>query len=804
MSKKTLWFNEVGLEDVKLVGGKNASLGEMIRNLSELGIRVPNGFAVTTDAYQYFLEHNNLVDSIRNDLEQIDYNDHVKLCRIAQKIRRNIQNGEFPKDLENEILEKYKELSLMYKKTDDVKDFEADVAIRSSSTQEDLANISAAGMADSFLNCRGNKNICEKIKACFASLYTERAIDYRKNIIKDVTDVRISVGVQKMIRSDIFSSGVCFSVEVSQGNTDIITINSSWGLGESIVGGLVEPDEILISKPNLKKGYNAIVDKKLGSKLEKMIYSDSIEKRTHMIKVLEEERFRFSITDDQSIELGKWIILLEDYYSEKYGKYTPVDCEFAIDGLNGQLFLVQCRPETVHANNNKNILVEYKFMTEPPKPFAQGIGVCDKIATGKVKIILSLDTRIDKIQFEQGDILVCSFTSPDFEPIMKKASAVIAEVGGVSAHTSIICRELNIPAVLSVENATKIFKNNEVLTVSTAQGDVGYIYKGEVPFIKEETELNFNDPPCKIMLNVADPSQCYKFGKLPNSGIGLLRVEHLINNHIEIHPLALLYPEKITDNDTIERIKEITKGYTDYKEFYIDKLSFGIAKIVSAFIDKNVFLRFSDFKASEYYNLTGGKYFEPIEEASIIGWRGMSRYYSKQFQPAFELECQAVKRVRDIYGFKNLHVMFPFARTTKEVEKVQKILKEQGLERGIDGLQHALMCEVTSNVILADQFAKYVDYVSIGSNDLGMAAIMNSREDALVQHLFEDDEPCLKKMVSMAIKTYHEHGVPIGICGDRPSFDINFFKFLVEEGIDSISLSPNCVIKTFKLLQESA
>lgn len=805
MSKNTLWFNQIGLEDVKLVGGKNASLGEMIRNLSELGIRVPYGFAVTTEAYQYFLEHNNLVDSIRNDLSEIDYNDHVKLCRVAQKIRRNIQNGEFPKDLENEILEKYKELSLMYKKSDDVKDFEADVAIRSSATSEDLANCSFAGAHDTYLNVKCGKNILEKVKNCFASLYTERAIDYRKNVKYDNEIIKISVGVQKMLRADIQGgcAGVAFSLENLYGNENVITINCNYGLGESVVGGTVDVDEIIVHKNNLKKGYKAIVDKKLGSKKEQMIYSDSLEKRTQMIEVHEEDRYKFCISDDHSLELAKWVLILEDYYSKRNGNHINVDCEFGVDGQTGQLFLLQCRPETVHTNNNNNVLVEYKFTEEPPEPVAKGIAVCEKIATGKVKVILTMDTRIDKISFDEGDILVTTFSTPDMEPLMKKSSAVITSVGGVSSHTSIVCRELNKPAILSVTNATKLFKNGDVLTVSTSQGDIGYIYRGAIPFEKQETLLNFSEPPCKIVLNVADPSQAYSFARLPNSGVGLLRLEHLISNHIGIHPMALIQPEKV-DKNTINKIKEITKGYDDLKKFYIDKLVFGIAKISSAFnVEKShIIVRGSDFKSNEFRGLIGGDFFEPHEEAPIIAWRGACKYYSPEFRPAFELECKAMAKVRDELGFKNVHFEFPFVRTTDELIKVQEICKENGMERGKDGLMHCLMCEVTSNVLLADDFAPLVDYISIGSNDLQMASIMCSRDDALVQHLNNEDK-CLRKMISMAIKSYHSHGLKISLCGDKPSFDFEFFKFLVDEGIDAISLSPNCVLKTLKMWEES-
>lgn len=801
-NKLIVWFDKIGLSDVSLVGGKNGSLGEMICNLKKIGIRVPYGFAVTTNAYQYFLEYNNLVESIQNDLNEIDYNDHVILCRIAQKIRISIKNGEFPKDLENEILDKYQELCLMYKPDAD-KNYEVDVAIRSSATCEDLANCSFAGAHDTYLAVKSGKNVLEKIKNCFASLYTERAIDYRKNINYGNNTIKISVGVQKMVRADCGGcAGVAFSCDNLYGNDNVITIHSNYGLGESVVGGTVEVDEIIIHKENLRRGYLAIVDKRLGSKKEQMIYSDSLEKRTQMIEVHEEARYKFCMSEEHALELAKWVLILEEYYSKRNGSHINIDCEFGVDGQTGQLFLLQCRPETVHTNINSNILVEYKFTEEPPEPIAKGIAVCEKIVSGKVKVIFTMDTRVDKIEFEEGDILVTTFSTPDMEPLMKKCSAVITCTGGTSSHCSIVCRELNKPAVLSVTDATKIFKNGDILTVSCAQGSTGYIYKGIIPFEKEETVLNFSEPPCKIVLNVADPSQAYSFARLPNSGVGLLRLEHLISNHIGIHPMALINPDKV-DSLTLNKIKELTKGYNDLKKYYVDNLVFGISKIASAFpIDTSeIIVRGSDFKSNEFRGLIGGNFFEPHEEAPIIGWRGACKYYSNEFRPAFELECKAMSIVRDIIGFKNVHFEFPFVRTTDELIKIQEICKENGMERGNDGLKHCLMCEVTSNVILADDFSPLVDYVSIGSNDLQMASIMCSRDDTLVQHLNNEDK-CLKKMISMAIKCYHSHGLKISICGDRPSIDFEFFKFLVDEGIDAISLSPNCVLKTLKMWED--
>ncbi len=802
-NKYIVWFDEIGLDDVLQVGGKNSSLGEMICNLKQLGIKVPFGFAITTHAYQYFLEHNNLVDIIKNNLKDVNYDDHVNLCRTAQKIRISIKNGEYPKDLETYILEKYEELSKMYN-SPNIKTYEVDVAIRSSATCEDLSNCSFAGAHDTYLNVKSGKNVLEKIKDCFASLYTERAIDYRKNINYNSDGIKISVGVQKMVRADCGGcAGVAFSCETLYGNDNVMTINCNYGLGESVVGGTVDVDEIIIHKANLRNGYRAIVDKRIGSKKEQMIYSDSLEKRIQMIAVHEEARSKCCISDDHALELGRWILILEDYYSKRNGSHINIDCEFGVDGETNQLFLLQCRPETVHRNNNNNVLVEYKFTEEPPEPVAKGIAVCEKIATGRVKVIFTMDTRIDKIIFEDGDILVTQFSTPDMEPLMKKSSAVITCTGGTSSHCSIVCRELNKPAVLSVNDALKIFKNGDILTVSCAQGSTGYIYRGHIPFIKEETVLNFSEPHCKILLNVADPSQAYSFARLPNSGVGLLRLEHLISNHIGIHPMALINPN-VVDELTLNKIKELTIGYDDLKKYYIDKLVYGISKIASAFpVDTSeIIVRGSDFKSNEFRGLIGGDFFEPHEEAPIIGWRGACKYYSKEFRPAFELECKALSIVRDIIGFKNVHFEFPFVRTIEELHKVQAICKENGMERGKDGLKHCLMCEVVSNVILADNFAPLIDYVSIGSNDLQMGSLSCSRDDSLVQHLNEDDS-CLRELIRLAIVRYHNYGLCVSICGDRPSLDFSLFKFLVDEGIDSISLSPNSVIKILKLWEDN-
>ena len=801
MRQNTLWFNQVGLNDVSLVGGKCASLGEMIQNLSGLGIRVPNGFAVTCDAYQYFLEFNNLVDKVKQKLNEIDYQDEHCLRKKAHEIRQLIQNGEFPSDLESEILQKYNELSQHYLDETGHNSHETDVAVRSSATTEDLGEASFAGQQDTFLNVCGKKNLLEKIKGCFASVFNERAIDYRHNLNFDGFDIKLSVGIQKMVRSDLGSAGVAFSIDTESGNQNVVVINSSYGLGEMVVSGQIEPDEVMLFKPTLKEGYPSIIDKKLGNKTVKMVYNDSIDKRTKIIPVNSEKQPLFSISNEHAIELGKWVLKLEDYYSQVKGHWCPVDCEWAIDGNSNELFIVQSRPETVHSNANKNMLIQYNFLQDTPIPIAEGIAITEKIGSGQVKIILDIENYDE--EFNEGDILVTTFTSPDFEPLMKKASAVIAEVGGRSSHCAIICRELQIPCVTGVPDATKLFKNNQVVTVSCNQGSTGFIYNGFVPFEKTETPLeNLPDPPVKINMNVASPNEAFNYAKIPNQGVGLCRLEFIINNYIKVHPLALINVHQLENEKIKSEILELISGYQNPQDYFIEKMVYGLSRIGAAFYPHDVIVRTSDFKSNEYANLLGGSLYEPHEENPMIGWRGAVRYYSKEYRPAFDLECRALKIVRDTIGLTNIHVMFPFVRTVKELKNVQEILALHGLERGNNGLKHALMCELTSNVILADDFAPHIDYASIGSNDLQMSAIMCSRDDALVQHLYNEEEPCLERLISMAIKTYQQHGVKVGICGERPSIDLDFFNFLVKEGIDSISLSPHSVIKTLMSLKK--
>jgi len=793
----TKWLIDTDISEVSLVGGKNASLGEMMKNLSYLDIRVPNGFVITTDAYISFLQHNNLIDSINCILNSIDYDDNVSLRRETQKIRMLIQNGSYLSVLVEEIMDKYRELSNEYKQN------ETDVAIRSSATAEDTKEASFAGQQDTYLNVRGKDQVLEKIKSCFASIYNDRAVDYRKTMNME-QNVKISICVQKMVRSDLSSSGVAFSIDTESGNNNVVVINSSYGLGEMIVGGQIVPDEFMVFKPTLNNSYLSIIDKKLGNKTQKMIYSDNHDKRTKLVHVDNERCNNFSLDDVKILQLAKWVCNIENHYSERNGKYTPIDVEWAVDGITNNLYIVQARPETVQSNKNINTLITYKIdKSDNPNIIARGVSIGDKISSGSVKIMFNLDTRDTNIQFNKGDILVTEITDPDWEPLMKKAGAIITERGGRTCHAAIVARELGVPAIVGVENITSILENNQIVTCSCAEGDVGFIYDGKVNYELIETNIsNLPKLPTKIMMNVASPDQAFLFSKIPNYGVGLAREEFIINNFIKIHPLALLHMDKVLDKDIQNSINKIIHGYASPKDFFIKKLSYGIARIAAAFYPNEVIVRFSDFKSNEYVNLLGGKYFEPTEENPMIGWRGASRYYSETYEEAFGLECESIKYVREIMGLNNVIVMIPFCRTVEECKLVLETMKKYGLERGINGLQVYIMCEIPSNVILADEFCKYVDGFSIGSNDLTQLTLGLDRDSSLVSHVYNERNPAVKYMISWAIKTCKKNGVKIGICGQAPSDYIDFAQFLIEEGIDSISLTPDSVLKTWFKLNE--
>ena len=797
-NKFILELSEVGINDIETVGGKNASLGEMIQNLTSLGINIPNGFVVTVAAYREFLEYNNLESTIKHIIDSIDHENIESLRRGGQQVRLLLQNGRFPKEMSEMIINAYQKLSSDYNQE------YTDVAVRSSATAEDLPDASFAGQQETFLNVRGPATLMDAVRNCIASLFTDRAISYRQGFGYDHFTVGLSICVQKMVRSDLGSSGVAFSLDTESGFKDVVVINGSFGLGEMVVQGSISPDEFIVFKPTLKAGYNSIIEKKLGVKDKMMVYGDKADERVKIISTEASFQNRFCLSDAMVIQLSDWIVKIEDYYTKIKKRWTPMDVEWAFDGLSKELFIVQARPETIHSQTEHNKITEYSIShnSKEQKIVLKGIAVGDKIGSGKVNILYSLDKRvIEGHEFKDGDVLVTDMTDPDWEPIMKKASAIITNKGGRTCHAAIVARELGVPAIVGCGNATKVLQEGDEVTVSCAEGETGLIYEGIIDYVTTEYDLD-NLPKIKtaIMLNVASPSMCFKFSHLPNKGVGLAREEFIINNYIQIHPLALLHHKELDDPLLTKEIEKRIFGYENEEDFFIKKLSYGIAKIGAAFYPNPVIVRFSDFKTNEYYNLLGGNHFEPHEENPMIGWRGASRYYSPEYKAAFGLECKAIKIVREEMGLDNVVVMIPFCRTVEELIKVKEVMKEFGLERGKNNLELYLMAEVPSNIILADEFAKHIDGFSIGSNDLTQLTLGLDRDSSLVAHLYDERNPAVKQMIAKLIESAKRNGVKVGICGQGPSDFPDFAQFLVEQGIDSISLTPDSVIKTIKAI----
>lgn len=783
----------LGLKDIALVGGKCASLGEMITNLSSLGIKIPDGFAVTTNAYYSFIRKSGLENFIRKEIEKIDFDDIESLRRTGMRIRQAISNTEFPQDLSEEIVAAYERLSQSYKQ-----DF-TDVAVRSSATAEDLPDASFAGQQETYLNIRGNASLIDAVRNCFASLFTDRAISYRENFNYDHFAVGLSVCVQKMVRSDLGSSGVAFSLDTETGFKDVVLINGAFGLGELVVQGAISPDEFMVHKPLAKLGFPAIIEKKLGNKDKQMVYGNTSDERVKTIPTDKNQQWRFCIDDTQILLLASWVCKIEDYYTQLKGRWCPVDVEWATDGLSGELFIVQARPETIHSRKDITIITEHSMDQKQNKTeLLRGIAVGDKIATGKVNILYSLDKRVaEGTIFNKGDVLVTDMTDPDWEPIMKIASAIITNKGGRTCHAAIVAREMGVPAIVGCGNATDILFAGQQITASCAEGDEGIVYEGELNFSTKEIDLKqLPQTRTAIKLNVASPSLAFKFAALPNKGVGLAREEFIINNYIRIHPLALLRHRELNDKDLSEQITLAVRGFRNEEDYFLQKLSFGIARIAAAFYPNEVIVRFSDFKSNEYYNLLGGKYFEPHEENPMIGWRGASRYYSDKYREAFALECKTIKMVREQMGLRNVSVMIPFCRTPKELEKVLDVMQSNGLERTQNGLRVHLMAEVPSNIILAESFAKFIDGFSIGSNDLTQLTLGLDRDSSLVADLYDERNEAVKIMVDNLISAAKYEGVQIGICGQGPSDHPDFAQFLVEKGIDSISVTPDAIIKT--------
>lgn len=795
MDKNTafiLWFDQVGIEDVPLVGGKNASLGEMYQNLTSKGVRVPNGFCVTAYAYKDFIEKTGVKDKIAQILKTLDTNDVNNLAEHGLKVRQAILEAEFPQELKDVIAEGYRNLCVQYGEN-------TDTAVRSSATAEDLPDASFAGQQETYLNIVGVTSLLDACKKCFASLFTNRAISYRADKGFDHFKIFLSIGVQKMVRSDLAESGVMFSIDTESGFENAVLINAAYGLGENVVQGAVNPDEYYVFKPTLKEGFRPIIQKKLGSKDIKMVYSKEGNKPTKNVAVDLNDRKKFTLTDDEVLDLARWAIIIEDHYSHKAGHFKPMDMEWAKDGVTGELFIVQARPETVQSQKNKSVLEKY-HIRDKSDVLCKGRSVGDKIGQGEANIIRDVK-EISK--FQKGQVLVTEMTDPDWEPIMKIAAAIVTNRGGRTCHAAIVSRELGIPCVVGSGNATEKIKQGQKITVDCSQGDDAFVYNGILKFDVEKTDLSkMPKPKTKVMINAGNPDEAFNLSFLPNEGVGLAREEFIVNSFIQAHPLALIHFDTLKDEDAKNKIIELTYGYESKEQFFVDKLAQGVSTIAAAFYPKDVILRFSDFKSNEYANLIGGKQFEPVEDNPMIGWRGSSRYYSDKYKEGFALECQAIKKVRDEMGLKNLKVMIPMCRTIDEGKKVLAEMEKNGLKKGENDLQVYVMCEVPANVILADQFCDIFDGFSIGSNDLTQFTLAVDRDSELVAHIFDERNDAVKALVAQVIATAKRRGKKIGICGDAPSTYPEFAEFLVEQGIDSISLSPDAVMKTAQKIYE--
>lgn len=782
-----LWYEQLGMGDVDRVGGKNASLGEMISNLSNVGVQVPGGFATTSYAFNEFLDQSGLNDKIYNLLDTLDVNDLNALSESGKSIRQWIIDTPFLPSMQQAIEQAYIKLADGF--ADD-----ASFAVRSSATAEDMPDASFAGQQETFLNVRGMDAVFLAIKHVFASLFNDRAISYRVHQGYDHRGVALSAGIQRMVRSDIAASGVMFSIDTESGFEDVVFITSSYGLGEMVVQGAVNPDEFYVHKPTLAKGNPAVIRRNIGSKAIKMIYAQSTEhgEQVKVVDIEASQSNQFSITDAEVQELAKQAVIIEKHYK------CPMDIEWAKDGLDGKLYIVQARPETVKSRESGNVMEQYKLQSTA-KIICEGRSIGQKIGSGKAKILSSLD---EMDQIKPGDVLVTDMTDPDWEPIMKRASAIVTNRGGRTCHAAIIAREMGIPAVVGCGDATSKITAGDEITVSCAEGNTGFIYEGKLNFEVTKSGVDsMPDLPLKIMMNVGNPDRAFSFARLPHSGIGLARLEFIINKMIGIHPKALLNFDQ-QSKDLKDEITEMIVGYASPVEFYIAKLTEGISTLAASFTPQKVIIRMSDFKSNEYANLVGGDLFEPEEENPMIGYRGAARYISEDFRACFELECEAIKRVRNDMGLTNVEVMIPFVRTVGEAEAVIALLAENGLKRGENGLRVIMMCELPSNALLADQFLDHFDGFSIGSNDLTQLTLGLDRDSGLIAHLFDERDPAIKILLEMAIKACKARGKYVGICGQGPSDHNDFAAWLVEKGIDSISLNPDTVIPTWLHLAE--
>ncbi|WP_448268534.1 phosphoenolpyruvate synthase [Nostoc sp. DSM 114159] len=801
-----LWFDEIGIADIPVVGGKNASLGEMIQQLTPKGINVPTGFATTAYAYRHFIQSAGLEAKLRKLFADLNVEDVKNLRERGKKARSLLIHTPFPVELREAIATAYHSLCERYHA-------DTDVAVRSSATAEDLPDASFAGQQETYLNVVGVEGVLAACHKCFASLFTDRAISYRHAKGFDHFSIALAVGVQKMVRSDLATSGVMFSIDTETGFKDAALITAAYGLGENVVQGSVNPDEYYVFKPTLKAGFRPIIDKKLGSKELKMIYDDG-SKFTKNVSVSPSERGKFALSDEEILQLASWACLIEDHYSQVHGIFTPMDIEWAKDGITNQLFIVQARPETVQSQKTGNVLRSYRLVlgnrewgigngenshsslsdSQSPIPLVTGRAIGEAISQGKARLILDVQ-KLE--QFQVGEVLVTERTDPDWEPIMKRASAIVTNSGGRTCHAAIIARELGVPAIVGCGNATDILKPGQEVTISCAEGEEGKVYPGLLPFEVKEVPLeNLPRTRTKILMNVGNPQEALSLSAIPNDGVGLARTEFIIANQIQIHPMALIHYDSLKDEFVKAKIADITVLYNDKPQYFVDKLAQGIGRIAAAFYPKSVIVRTSDFKSNEYANLLGGRQFEPHEENPMLGWRGAARYYDEGYREAFALECHALKRVREEMGLTNVIPMIPFCRTPDEGRLVLAEMAKNGLKQGVNGLQVYVMCELPSNVILAEEFAEVFDGFSIGSNDLTQLTLGIDRDSALVARLFDERSPAVKRMVKMVIETAKKCDRKIGICGQAPSDYPEFAQFLVEQGIDSISLNPDSVLKT--------
>ena len=781
-------FSEIDMSDVASVGGKNASLGEMFQNLVKRGIPIPDGFAVTAAAYWRFLDASGLRSKIAGILGGLDIKDVDDLAERGGRVRQLIQSAEMPADLRQAVSAAYKKLCAKYGGGRD-----ADVAVRSSATAEDLPGASFAGQQETFLNISGEFALLDAVKRCFASLYTNRAIVYRVEKGFDHMKVALSVGVQKMIRSDLACSGVMFTIDTESGFKDVVLINAAYGLGESIVQGKVNPDQYFVFKPLLKKGFRPIVGKRVGSKETKIVYSREGGATIRTVSVAAEDRRKFCLTDDEALKLARWATEIEEYYSARAGRLRPMDLEWAKDGRTGELYIVQARPETVQAEKDRNVIEEY-VLAKKSRVLVTGLSVGSRIGSGRVRIIKDVH---DMAKFKEGEVLVTEMTDPDWVPIMKKAAAIVTNSGGRTCHAAIVSRELGTPAVVGTVNGTSTLREGQEVTVSCADGEEGHVYDGLLPFeVKRQKLTGFKKPETKVMMNIGEPDLAFEYSFLPSAGIGLARTEFIFTNFIKAHPLALINYGQITDEDLKAKIDEVTFPYADKTEFFVDRLAEGISRLAAAFYPNDVIVRTSDFKTNEYAGLIGGKAYEPSESNPMIGWRGASRYYDPKYKEAFLLECRAFRKVREEMGLTNVLIMIPFCRTPEEGKRVLKTMAEAGLVRGKDGLKVYVMVEIPSNIILAEQFADVFDGFSIGSNDLTQLTLGVDRDSEFVSRLYDEQNQAVLDSIRHVIRVAKKKKVKIGICGQAPSDYPEFAQFLVEEGIDSISLNPDTVLKT--------